>query len=114
MALVNTVTGGAARMRCDKIKEEIILISKEIEKVRLEGSKAALNEGKITEEFYSAQVKVSNRAIIEGAFLGTMFGGFYGAVIGSRLQNLNKELVTKLKELNNAIEQARNEKISTQ
>lgn len=97
---VPTVVGAASRHEADRLKKEIVAISKDIAELQHTGTLAALKEGKIDEETSKKQLKVDWTAVIEGAALGTLFGGIYGAIQGNRIQNRKKELDEKIEELN--------------
>ena len=98
------LTGHKIRIFCkqfaDRLKKEIIAISKDIAELHHTGTLAALKEGKIDEEASKKQLKIDWKAVVEGAVFGTLFAGIYGAIQGSRIQNRKKELDEKIEELN--------------
>lgn len=104
---IPTAVGIASRHEADRLKKEIVAISKDIAELQHTGTLAALKEGKIDEEASKKQLKVDWKAVVEGAVLGTLFAGIYGAIQGSRIQNRKKELDEKIEELNKLMQTAK-------
>lgn len=95
--------------QAERLRQQIKLAAKDIHRLRIQGSKAALAEGSIDRAVYEAQVGVPIGAIISGAIFGTMFGGFYGAVVGHELEENEKKLQAKVAELKELVMRARRE-----
>ena len=100
--VLSTAIGGTVKATLESKKKEIEKIADEIAKIREHGARAALDEGRITQGKYNTETKMDGGDIIKGAILGTLpvVSAFYNGVITSRLQDRNKELKTKLQELN--------------
>lgn len=100
---VGTAVHGAVKAKRMELKKDIEAIAKRIEKIRKGDLEDAKKNG----------IKIPKRdldidwvEVVKSALLGTFFGPIYGAHQGSELENLNKELRAKLKELQKEMDDA--------
>lgn len=103
------IPGGVLSNACEKKKEEIRQLAREIEKVAETNGKKAVAEGKISAEDFRTHVKVGLKGILSGFILGEIFGPIYGAIKGSELEDLHDEMTDKLKELDRMLKKAQKE-----
>lgn len=98
---VSTDIHAAAKAKREKLKQDIEEISKRIAAVRNGNLDRARKDGiKLPKNLKH----IDYGTVIKSAIIGTFFGAFYGAYQGSDLQNLNNELIKKLKELEDELE----------
>jgi len=100
---VGAAIHAAAKAKRLKLREDIQTIAKRIAAVRKGQIEKAKKEGL---ELPKKLEDVDYVEIIKSAFLGQFFGGFYGAWQGGDMEELNKELKAKLKELESELDAA--------
>lgn len=114
-SMLSAVPGGASvsvsfmKNEIEHKKKQIDKVAKLIEKVKNGACDEAVKEGSISETTIAAARTVDYDAIITGAVLGAIpvISLFSGMSAGSQLQELSKELKTKIKELQSLAEQAK-------
>ena len=98
----NTTMAVSGKKAAEQLKSEITQVSTKIANLKKEAAAEAKKEGKIPEEVYQQEAKISTNDIVLAAIYGTIpiVSSFYHASKISKLQDLEKELLEKTKELN--------------
>lgn len=107
MPIAGTAMGAASRGAASKLKSEIDNIAKEIARVKAEATAGAYQDGKIPEIVYKTEKSIDFSAVVRGALFGTIpiVNSFYNGNAVSKLQDLDRELKKKIKELEALAEQ---------
>lgn len=98
-----TAMSAAAKVRIQKLQQDIEVISERISKLRNKQIDESVKKGI---ELPKELKHVDGSDVLKGAVLGTIFGPIYGIFIGSEYQDLNNELNKKIKELSVELEKA--------
>lgn len=99
------VYGGYANGAAESKKKEILKVAEQIKKIRREGLEAAKKDGKkISTQEEDSFANADTGKIIKGVLLGMVGANIYGAYVGSKLQNAERDLRKKYQELQELIE----------
>lgn len=98
--------GAAAAMHANQLKADIKKITEAIQKAAIDNGKKAVAEGKLSAEDFKQIERASFGTIFQGALLNTLFGPIYGAIKGSEIEDLQKELKKKCEELDKVLTEA--------
>lgn len=98
---LSTAVGAGVKAMLESKKREIEKVAGEIQKLKLQGAKAALDQGRISEGRYKTETKMEVPDIIEGAILGTIpfVASIYNGVNASKLQDASEDLNKKIRKL---------------
>lgn len=89
-----------------KLREEIQGIAKQIAEVAADNGKKAVEEGKLKAEDFKKEVDIGWKGVVGGFFGGGFFGPWYSMVRGSQIEDLKKEMDSKVKELQAMLDKA--------
>lgn len=103
------ITGAVLSTEISKKKKEIEQMAAAIQKVARDNGKQAVKDGKLTAASYKENVDVSIGSILSGVIFGTLFFSAYGAIKGSELEDLQKQLKAKMNELDELLQKASKE-----
>jgi hypothetical protein len=99
------VYGGFANGAAESKKKEILKVAEQIKLIRREGLAAAKKDGKkISTQEEDSLANADTGKIIKGVLLGMVGFNIYGAYVGSKLQNAERDLRKKYQELQELIE----------
>lgn len=100
---INAAAGAGAAAHAAELKKEIKTIADALQEAAVDNGRKAVREGKLTAGDFSKLERASFGEVLKGAIGNTLFGPIYGAIKGSEIENLRKELKEKVEELNNIL-----------
>lgn len=98
---LSTAVGAGVKAMLESKKREIEKVAGEIQKLKLQGAKAALDQGRISEGRYKTETKMEVPDIVKGAIMGTIpfVASIYNGVNASKLQDASEDLNKKIRKL---------------